>query len=240
MTSLAFFSTVYNNKRATEFSLQTIRQFYPNSYYMLIGDGGADHTDLAKKYNCDFLYCNTNLGYPVQPYGYRKEKVLEWLKRFYIACLSCNSTHIMMVEDDVVLIDNVSLDPEWEIAGHDIQGGNFIPQRLIDLCGEISGVIPNTSSYGSGGGSIFKVETVLQNFGIVYDFFENNLDIIQNNLYPTLGWLDCFTTYFFFLCGKPYTGNKKMYNIFPVSKTFDLEILRGKYEIVHGYKNYYD
>jgi hypothetical protein len=146
----------------------------------------------------------------------------------------------MMVEDDVVLIDKVTLEDHWEIAGHDIVGGNFIPDPLINFCQEFSGILPKTKSYGSGGGTIFKVQTVLENYGKVYHFFENNLDNIQNNLYPTLGWLDCFTTYFFFLSGKDYTGNKKMYNIFPVSKTFDLETLKGKYEIVHGYKNYYD
>ncbi|MEI8285851.1 MAG: hypothetical protein WCG15_00990 [Actinomycetes bacterium] len=240
MAKLAFFSFVYNNKRATEHSLQSIRQYHPDAYYMLIGDGGVDHTDLAKKYNCDFLYCNDNLGYPESTYGYRKEGVLEWLKRFYIACVKCNSTHILIAEDDIVLIDRVTVEDHWELAAHDIKVGNQIPQQLIDFCEEFSGVKPKTNFYGSGGGAIFNVHTVLEHFGKIYHFFENNLDNIQNNLYPTMGWLDCFTTYFFYLAGKDYTGNPNLYNIYPPSRDFDLETLKGKYQIIHGYKNYYD
>lgn len=240
MSTLSFFSTVYDNKKATEYSLRTVREFYPDAYYMLIGDGGSDHIDLAKKYNCDFYYNNIRLGYPEQPFGYKKEKVLEWLMRFYISCLKCNSDYIMMVEDDVVLLDKITIQDDWECVGHVITHGNKIPKPLLDACEKISGQKLKTDFYGSGGGSIFKVRTVLENFGTVYGFFNNNLDFIQESMYPTLGWLDCFTTFFFYLCGKSFTQNEKMYNIFPVSKTFDLNTLKGQYEIVHGYKNYYE
>lgn len=240
MATLSFFSTVHSNKAATEFSLQTIRQFHPEAKYMLIGDGShSDYIDLAKEYDCDFYYNHQRLGYPVQPYGYRTDNMLEWLRRFYIACLQSNTTHIMMVEDDVVLVDKVTVEDEWEVAGHDIRGGNFIPDPLLDLCGEISGVRPVTNFYGSGGGAIYKVQTILDNFDMLYKFFEKNLYTIQETVYPTLGWLDCFTTFCFYLCGKPYTANPHLYNIFPSSRTFDLDFLKGKYQIAHGYIKYY-
>ena len=65
---------------------------------------------VPKKYNCDYLYANKRLGYPSQPYGYRMDAVIEWLVRFYTACvrsLSQGSTHMMLVEDDVAVVANL-------------------------------------------------------------------------------------------------------------------------------------
>ena len=47
------FHTVYENKKATEFILQEFRKFHPDAPYTLCGDGGADYSDVAEKYNCN-------------------------------------------------------------------------------------------------------------------------------------------------------------------------------------------
>jgi len=239
--TLSFFHTVYNNKKATEFAIKSVRQHYPDSLYMIINDGGVDHSDLVGKYNCEYLRSTKNLGYPVVPYGHKKELALEWLKRFYISCIMCNSSHIMMMEDDVVVLDKITLQNDWECAGHPTIN-NIIPEQILEIAEKVSGVKPNHNFYGAGGGTIFNVRTVIENFGKVYNFYNLNYDTLQN-AWPTMGWLDCYMTYFFYLSGKHYSINEKLGTVspWPSSVTdFDLETVRGKFEIVDRYKNNYE
>ena len=50
------FHTVFENKKATEFILQEFRKFHPDAPYTLCCDGGVDYSDLAEKYNCNYVH----------------------------------------------------------------------------------------------------------------------------------------------------------------------------------------
>lgn len=243
MASIGFFSYVYDQQKATQFSMETIRKYHPDSFFLVACDAGSDHYDLCKRYNAHYYHSQTRLGYFIQPFGYRKEKIIEWLSRFYIACVKTDTTHLMVVEDDVVLCKPVTVEDHWEVAGHEWRGGNTFPPAFIDILQKFSGKYPHVQGYGAGGGSIFKVKTFLENYFWIIDFLKNNADFIQDNIYPTIGWMDCFMTYFYMLCGKEYTVNPHLYSV-PLNppdlrRTYDLNSAPPHIQIVHDYKNYY-
>ena len=188
MASLGFYIPGFY-ERASEEVVKNIRKFYPESSIIISSDGGPDYYNIAKKYDCQFQYYNHNLGYPEMPHGYRKEKALEWLKRFYVACLLCKETHIMCAEDDVAIIDNIYIEDSWEIYAHGTT--NYVPAELLDFCFKVSGKVPSRPYYGAGGGTIYKKETIIQNYHKVYSIFENIFDDVQKH-YPTFGWYDCY------------------------------------------------
>jgi hypothetical protein len=240
MATIGFFNCVSTQPRATEESVKSIRQFHPDTFFMIACDAGPDYYDLCKKYNIEYYHSQTNLSYPVQPFGYRKEKILEWLSRFYIACVKTNTTHLMMVEDDVVLVKPVTVEDDWEVAAHDTTKDNKFPDQFNEIIERFSGVKPHVTGYGAGGGAIFKVSTFLENYWQITEFIRNNADYIQDNIYPTMGWMDCYMTYFYLLSGKKYTNNPHLFNIWPTDKNFDLTTVPEEIQIVHNYKKYYD
>lgn len=239
MATIGFFNCVSTQPKATEHSVQSIRKFHPDSFFMIACDAGPDYYTLCKQYNIEYYHSQKNLSYPVQPYGYRKEKILEWLSRFYIACIKTDTTHLMMVEDDVVLVKPVTVEDDWEVAGHATTHANLFHPEFTKMIHEYSGVYPDVQGYGAGGGSIFKVKTFLDNYFGVVEFIDKNADYIQDNFYPTMGWMDCYMTYYYLLCGKKYTNNPYLFNIWPTDKNYDINNVPSEMKIVHNYKNYY-
>lgn len=239
MATIGFFNCVSTQPKATEHSVQSIRNFHPDSFFMIACDAGPNYYTLCKQYNIEYYHSQKNLSYPVQPYGYRKEKMLEWLSRFYIACIKTDTTHLMMVEDDVVLVKPVTVEDDWEVSGHATTHANLFHPEFTKMIHEYSGVYPDVQGYGAGGGSIFKVKTFLDNYFGVVEFIDKNADYIQDNFYPTMGWMDCYMTYYYLLCGKKYTNNPYLFNIWPTDKNYDINNVPSEIEIVHNYKNYY-
>ena len=241
MSSIGFFNCVSNQPRATEESIKSIRNFHPDAFFMIACDAGPDYYDICKQYNVQYYHSQVKLGYPVQPFGYRKDKILEWLSRFYIACIKTNTTHLMMVEDDVVLVNPVTVEDEWEVAAHDTTRDNRFAPQFTHMIREFSGVEPDVTGYGAGGGAIFKVKTFIDNYFQIVEFIEKNADYIQDYIYPTIGWMDCYMTYFYLLAGKKYTVNPHLYNFFPpLLDDSVLNSLPEQVQVVHGLKKYYD
>lgn len=244
MSDLSFYhSASANKKTSTEKIVSNIRKYYPNSYYCLLSDAADDLSDIAIANNCDYVYATEKLSYPVEPYGYRVEKILLWLERFKRACQECNTSHIMMTEDDVWLRKTVTVDPDWEMACHYVSHGNVIPEGVIDMIERFSGKRPLTNYYGGGGGSIYKVSTFLENYDRVTAFFKEQTTFIQDNLYPTIGWMDCYMVIYYMLCGKDYTVNPYMTDTHHHRPGFDFDKFVNEQpesiEIVNNYKKYY-
>lgn len=236
MASLGFFLPAFYEKASAEV-IKNIRSFYPDSTFVVASDDGPNHCDLSKKYNCHFHYYPENLGPAIMPHGYKKRQALEWMRRFYLACLITKETHIMWAEDDVALLKKVDIKDEYEIYGHNTT--NYVPEYVLDLCKHVSGKFPSHIYYGAGGATIYKVSTYVENYFKLVNIFEQVFDPIQLN-YPTIGWYDCFMTICYYLCGKDFTINNEIFEIKPMNKSFDLSTLdKEKYSIVHLYKNHY-
>lgn len=236
MAELSFYIPGFYESASVEV-IKSIRRFYPHSSIIISSDAGPDYYNIAKEFNCQFVYFPDNLGYPEMPHGYKLDKALDWLKRLYTACVMSKGTHIMIAEDDVSIINKITIEDHWEIIAHDTT--NYVPEFVLDLCYQYSGIRPSRPYYGAGGGTILKIDTIINNYENIVKLFKVVFPQIQS-VYPTIGWYDCYITLFYFLCGKEYTVNKELYEIKGVHYDFDLESLdKTKYSVVHYYKNFY-
>lgn len=246
-TSIAFahFASTGKNTATLE-TVKRIRQIYPDAYYFLASDAVDDLSPIAKQYNLDYEFFTFKLGYPQQPFGYRHEKVCEFLRRLHIACSRAGTSHILMVEDDVLVLKPITVMPDWELAATFLGTdgiGNLITDPVVELIEFFSGQRPNVKQYGACGGSMFKVETFLENYQKVTEFFRDHLSTLQDQFNPTLGWIDCFMTVFYLLCGKPYTINPYLADTHNRHPEYDYDGFVAKLpatiEIVNNYKKYY-
>ena len=245
MNDIAFWHCASNKPKATEFAIANVRKFHPNAHYHLCVDGQQyNYSELVSKYSCDsFIKYKNSLGGPKQPYGYDDKGVLEFLERFYAACIMCDSSHIMMMEDDVLLVNPVTVDQNWQHACHNVTNDNLMPDRMIEFIRSVSGKEPNIKRYGAGGGSIFNVETFIKEYDNIRYIFKNHLKQIQYQFYPTVGWIDCFMNVYYFLCGHDYTVNPHLIDTNNHRPGFDydgfLSKLDPKIQIVNNYKRLY-
>jgi hypothetical protein len=241
MSNISFFHIASLYPKATDFAINRVRIFHPDSYYFLASDGIDGYESLAEKYNTDFIKYDNRTGGPIGAHGYRIDGVLEFLNRFKTACERCNTSHIMMMEDDVYIKKEITVDENWELACHYILG-NGIHSNLIDEIEKYSGFRPKVPNYSAAGGSIFKVSTFLNNFDRITEWFKNNLHQVQT-YYPTLGWIDCFMAVYFYLCGKDYVVNPYMVDTHVHRPGFNYEYflncLSDNIQIINNYKKYY-
>jgi hypothetical protein len=165
------FHTVYENKRATEFVLQEFRKYHPDAPYTICCDGGVDYSDLCEKYNVNYVHSymrigRRNSGHPSGVYGFTKDESLHWIHMFREAARHVKEnggTHMIMMEDDVLTQGEVKVNPIWECAGFEVPGNTIAP-ALLDFIRDKYGANPNVDWYGAGGGSIYNIETFLDNY----------------------------------------------------------------------------
>jgi hypothetical protein len=242
-TSLSFALFGSNQIQAADFALENIRRHYPEAYCVIISDAGADYSEISKKYQTEYFYFQKRLGYPSEPFGYRTAGVLEFFDRMYFACMRTNTSHIMYTEEDVVVLKKINIFPSDELVGYRTcypNGSKFpngFPEEFRRMIYNFSGKVPKTTSYGGQGGCILKVSTYLENYKKIRSFTEENLDYVQDCIYPTAGWIDCFITWFFLLAGKNQRFNP---GFLDVDNNFDLNHAPDWVELANGYKKYYD
>lgn len=248
METLGFINHISNHPYATQKVLDNIREFYPNAPIFLSVDGSCSDRYTFDQYineDYEWLFNNLKLGYP----PYSKEQVLEWLKRMYIGVLKLNTKHFCMIEDDCIILNPITYDEDWECVGHVIPRGNKINPFILEEIERISKVKPKTDYYGNGGGSIFKIETFIDNYPKIIKYFEQWWSLYHIHFYPQCGYMDCYMTLFYMLCGKDYTPNPRLKNLDPhsefeitLSKTNETNIImlyKNEYDMVHNWKAFY-
>ena len=208
------FHTVFENKKATEFILQEFRKFHPDAPYTLCCDGGVDYSDLAEEYNCNYVHSymrigRRNSGHESGISGFTKDESLHWIHMFREAARyakSLGSSHMIMMEDDVLTQNEVKIDPSWECAGFDVPG-NTIKPELLQFIKTKYNAKPNVDWYGAGGGSIYNINTFLDNYHIIYNFMDFEFEYILKHLDFRFGWLDLYMQICYFILGKDYSIN---------------------------------
>lgn len=243
MPTLGFYSYICAQPKATNYCLFKIRYFYPDAPIAISCDDGYDFSDMCKGYGAVYHHYNQSLGYPVQPYGYLKPKIMEWLDRMYRCVLTMKTDYFIMMEDDVLIMAPIRINPEWDMAGQQrLFPGQvpYMPEAFLDIIEKYSGIRPETNDYNTGGGSIFKTSTFVDNYYDVRRFLDEHLARIQLEIYPTIGWLDCMMTVFYLLCGKKINVNYRLYNNYPVVRPFNFSLLPFETDIVHNYKDMYE
>jgi len=235
------FHTVYENKRATEFILEQFRKYHPEEPYTICCDGGVDYSDLARKYDCNYVHSymrigRRNSGHPSGVYGFTKDESLHWIHMFREAAIHVRNyggSHMIMMEDDVLTQGEVKVDPDWQCAGFDVPGNKISPS-LLEYIRQRYGATPNVDWYGAGGGSIFNINTFLDNYHQIYDFIDFEFEFILNKLDYRFGWLDLYMQIAYFVLGKDYSINT---NLTEVWKTPDYK--NTDFSLVHAYKELY-
>lgn len=245
MSNISFFHIASVYPKSTENIIKNVRIHHPNDFYFLGVDGvnTRSYEYLVEPYKLNYRHFYAKVGGPVSNYGYYLDGTLEFLRRFRAACALCKTSHIMMIEDDVLLIKPVTVEPEWEMACHNIESwGNKLPDLLLEKIENYSGYKPKIGNYCAGGGSIFKVSTFLENYDRIVKWFEDNFNEIQS-YYPTIGYIDCFMNVYYYLCGKDYIANPYMVDTHNHIPGFDYEEfinrLPKEIQIINNYKKYY-
>jgi hypothetical protein len=238
---LGFYQHVNVRPRATQMCLESVRRFYPDSPIVVSCDNGHDFTDVCRSVGAVYQHNKVALGYPTN-FGWDKARIIEWLDRMYKGVSLLHTDFFMMLEDDIILLKRITIDKDWEVAGQVLMYENQVPrfnEAFMEILRSFSGVRPGGTWYSTGGGSIFKTRTFVDNFMRVRCFLMSNFDHIQQNVYKTIGWMDCMMTIFYLLCGKPLHQNTRLYNNFPCVTPFDISTLGNDIEILHNYKDFY-
>lgn len=252
-TSIGFYSHVSTHHKASLESGKMIRKYHPDAPIFLSFDGNATygHHYVVNELNAEFMVNKATMGYPVQPFGYQREKVLEWFKRLYVGFVKMDVSHVMMWEEDSLFLGPVEFDEKWGMGCHDIKVGNEIHPGVLTMIEDFSGKKPKTKRYGSGGCSIFKREPLLEHYHEIYKWLDGNITWIQNSYYPQIGWMDCLMTVVYMLCGEDYHVNPQLYNLDPHNPTeadwskgatpefIEFMYKDSPYKIIHNYKYFY-
>ena len=215
----------WKNEKATEFTIQKFREFFPTAKMRVVSDNGSDYSHFVEKYGIDFTFSNVNV-FP----GGRFDKIegcYEWLKRVNDTCLQYETDWVVIFEDDVLTVNsNISFPTE--------DSGGLIAwpwkAEMTDLLKS-----KNTKNtlwgYGMCGGSIFRRESFLEAYSKINEFNLEELSKYDNRI---IGWADtlinCFIQYF----GYSYQLWDGMDDM-----TYPGRIVSEKACFVHGYKELY-
>jgi hypothetical protein len=236
---------VYKNKAASEAAIASFRKYNPDSVYVVVCDGGDDYSDICRRHACVYIHSPIHIGYPQSNYGFRRDPALQYLSRFNAAVSFCKSSHVMIMEDDVCIINNITVsdDDEMLVTVNCLQ--NYIHPAVLNLLVQISGNKDMDNHYGMGGGSIFKRDTFFQIYPAFRKFIEDNFDAMQD-VYPSIGWSDCIISLIMMAAGKKHKVNPQLHELGIWGQDHRgrnyngiEEALKDKHSILHHYKKYY-
>jgi len=235
---------VCKNPIAAEKAIESFRKFNPTSTYVVICDGGIDHSSICKKYNCEYIHSDKHIGYPQIPHGFYFPEMMEYLDRFSNAVSLCKNDNILIMEDDVHIINNISVTPQDEMLVTKNCLGNYIHPSIVYFLSTIA-KSPIDNIYGMGGGSIFKK----QSFEIAYKRMKPLIDLNfkeMQEIYPTIGWTDCIISFILMGIGKRHKVNPQLHELTSWGQDYSKinydnidELYNNGISILHHYKKHY-
>jgi len=181
----------WKNEKATEFTIQKFREFFPTTKMRVVSDNGSDYSHFVEKYGIDFTFSDINV-FP----GGRFDKIegcYEWLKRVNDTCLKYNEEWIVIFEDDVLTQNNNITFPTED------SGGMICWPWQNDLTQLLKKRNYKNKMFGYGmcGGSIFRREVFIDTYSKIDEFDLNYIGRLDNRV---IGYADtligCFLQYF--------------------------------------------
>ena len=215
----------WKNEKATEFTIQKFRKFFPTAKMRVVSDNGSDYSHFVEKYGIDFTFSDINV-FPGGRFD-RIDGCYEWLKRVNDTCLKYNEEWVVIFEDDVLTVNSNIVFPTED-------SGGMIAWEWPE---PIKNVLMNRNQkntlwgYGMCGGSIFRREAFLDSYSKINEF---NLEELVKYDSRITGWSDilmnCFLQYFGYSY-QIWEGADDM--------TYPGRIVSDKACFIHGYKELY-
>jgi len=198
-TTLSAYLWGYKNYEAGAKSVETFNKFYPNSdiFVRIDTDGDLENYKLAlSDYNIDIKLHEYKLGYPGKflPSGHDAgrnfwpyKNLYTWLKSIYDCCEQTKSKYMIILEEDVFLLKQISI-IENEFGVAIVRNRNSFPDVITDFIKQFDG---NTKNFGYGacGGAIINTKTFIKGFDLVIEVLETQFDDISKHT-RLVGWSD--------------------------------------------------
>lgn len=205
MSDFSVYYQVYNNKTATDNILYGLRRVYDNVHVRLVSDNGADHTDLAKKYNCEYIHDSFRVGLwgknhkdvisGKHCFGWNKEESLVFLSRWLNLAKSVKTKYLLFVEDDIEIHKRISIiDKDFPFT-QIYPDANIISDKFVSFLNKHK---PNHTyfCYGCCAGHFLNRELFIDCLDSVIPFLEKYYYIIQS-LEKRIGWCDALLNFVF-------------------------------------------
>jgi hypothetical protein len=247
MKTLGFFYSVFKEKKATEYSIENLRNHYQDSPIYLVSDGGLNFSYLENKYNNlktsleeDTMSETFNITGDYVIGNFREEFYQKIIKKCAYAVLDrmeraiqyCNNPDWMvMCDPDCLIRGQLNFPDNGKILG--TKSNCCLPEAYRNILNSIPGAIP-ISRWGSSP-CVFEVKTfltALEKFKYL-DAKENLLDRLTKEFYATYAHDLLFPT-IFSLVGEEETFNPDI-----------IECLRNpnwrntSHPLVHQFREYY-
>ena len=185
---------VYNNKKATEFSVSEFRKHNPEVKYYLLSDGGLDFRDIAEKYNCIYVHDESNTGL----ISLTADKVQILISRISKFFETTQTEYGLYMEDDVLCRGRVSLESPIDLTMLDVPTNKMILYDKILKYNKN----PNVDWYGSCGGNFLRnIFNSDKNLELINRFLSEDFRADQS------GTVDQLLPTLYLVCGYECTVN---------------------------------
>lgn len=156
----------YKQKRATLEALRSFRQHFPDAPVDLVNDNGADMSDIAEHFDCNYIHCTESAGNGVTTAFDTHHQAMLWFRRFESTCERFTDVDwIVILEDDVRTCGPIRYFPPAPMAGPCTMPFSSAAQFAIKLRHPGVTIRP----YSGCGGTIIHRETFLKCMQNLYD-----------------------------------------------------------------------
>jgi hypothetical protein len=204
MKSLGVFHPSYYNAKEFKSAFQNFRKYFPDSPYLIYSDMGDDFSEYVDDKTfykrADIRYYGTG---PKSYWGDDWDIWFSYYQRLKDSCEICNTDYIMVMEDDVLITRNFTIEEDFNFCG---PCNAEISPKIIEYIENRLGYKIQNTHYGLCGGSIFNARKFLENYDSILENLKNLHYEYTFNLTENHGFVpDCNFTIHFNLLGLGYS-----------------------------------
>lgn len=211
------FYTCFTEYDSVNYSLEELYKIYPNIPVFLVSDGGADYSELEKKFSgLKTSLENDSRGLvPKVNYQnflqedtqkYMKDSIFTFMDRIERAIRYCKKDYLLIMEPDVLVRGKLHIDENDHLLGSRVNHYHWAKDQINEVLSKIPGSA-NVSHYGATP-AIFKCETFLK----IHKFFKENENYIEDfcKIDPCFPNYDILITVIFSAFGYPEVVNTEL------------------------------
>lgn len=235
----------YKNYLAGSKSVETFRNFYPDSdvFVRIDTDGDMEnYKSSLENFNVNIDFQKSKLGYPGKfaPSGHDAgrehwpyKNLYTWLKSIYDCCKQTQSKYMIILEEDVFVLKNISIiKKDFGVAI--VRNRNSFPTVMYKFIETFNGNSTPTG-YGACGGAIINTEIFIKGFDMVMDTLEKQFDELASHT-KLVGWSDLMLQVVIMCAGGSVIVNEQMAEPWMQEQGWIKDSWKN-YEIVNYLKN---